>query len=79
MPSYLVQNRRKWEVGLKVGELEIIKVSTGERTTFEIDGSVVKDMVEPPLLDWCDKGQHYAMKAGGRYIADMLWYCEECK
>ena len=62
-----------------MGELEIIKVNTGERTTFKIDGSVIKDMAEPPLLDWCDKGQHYALKASGKYLNDMLWYCEACK
>jgi hypothetical protein len=79
MPSGLVQNRRKWKVGLKMGELEIIKANTGERTTFEIDGTILKDLVEPPALDWCDKGQHYALKANGRDINDMLWYCEACK
>jgi hypothetical protein len=62
-----------------MGELEIIKLDTGARTVFQTDGSVIKDAVVPPEIDWCDKGQHYATKAGGQYLDDMLWYCGACK
>lgn len=62
-----------------MGELEIIKLDTGARTVFQTDGSVIKDAVVVPEIDWCDKGQHYATKAGGRYLDDMLWYCGACK
>ena len=71
----------KWQMGTTnlMGEMEIIKLTTGERTIIEIDGTVIKDQIDPPVIDWCDKGQHYAQKSNGMYIDDMLWYCLDCK
>jgi len=71
----------KWKMGTAnlMGEMEIIKLNTGERTIIEIDGTVIKDQIDPPVIDWCDKGQHYAQKSNGKYIDDMLWYCLDCK
>ena len=71
----------RWQVEAiyLMGEMEIIKLDTGERTMIEIDGTVIKDQIDPPVIDWCDKGQHYAQKSNGKYIDDMLWYCLDCK
>jgi hypothetical protein len=66
-----------------VGELQIIKIATGERTTIDVDGSVIKDQVEPPKLEWCDKCQSWKPIEFGRYDGahglTMLWSCLECK
>ena len=62
-----------------MGELEIIKIATGERLTIQRDGSELRDDVPTPSIDWCDRGQHYASKLGGQYLDDMLWYCAACK
>lgn len=79
MSARLVQTRRKWEVGLKMADFEMINLKTGDRLTIAKDGSELRDEVTPPEIDWCDKGQHYALRANGRYVGDMLWYCEACK
>lgn len=62
-----------------MGEMEIIKLNTGERTIFQTDGSVIKDQIDPPALEWCDKGQHYSNKLNGKYIDDKLWICAACR
>jgi hypothetical protein len=66
-----------------MGELQLIKISTGDRTTIQIDGTVIKDQVDPPQLEWCDRCQAWKQKEFGRYDgADdltMLWSCMECK
>jgi hypothetical protein len=66
-----------------VGDLEIIKIATGERITMQVDGSVIKDQVEPPKLEWCDKCQSWKPIEFGRYDGaqglTMLWVCLECK
>jgi len=66
-----------------VGEMEIIKIATGERTKIKVDGSVLKDQVEPPKLEWCDKCEAWKPMEFGRYDGahglTMLWACRECK
>ena len=62
-----------------MGEFEIINLNTGKRLRVEKDGTELRDDVVPPAIEWCDKGQHYALKANGQYLNDMLWYCEACK
>jgi hypothetical protein len=66
-----------------MGDLEIIKIATGERTRFMVDGSVVKDEIEPPKIDWCDRCETFKRFDGGRYeYVDglaALWICELCK
>ena len=66
-----------------MGELQIIKIDTGERTTIQVDGSVIKDPVDPPKLEWCDKCQAWKPIEFGRYDGaqglTMLWVCMECK
>lgn len=62
-----------------MGEVEIIKIATGERLTIAMDGSELRDQVPAPSIEWCDRGQHYASKLGGQDIADTLWICAACQ
>jgi hypothetical protein len=66
-----------------MGEMQIIKLDTGERTIFQTDGSVIKDQVDPPKIEWCDRCQMFKELQYGRYDKVMgsneLWYCEACK
>ena len=62
-----------------MGEFEMIKISTGERLRIDKDGSELRDEVQPPAIEWCDKGQHYASKLGGTDVYDTLWICLACK
>jgi hypothetical protein len=40
--------------GIAVGEMEIIKLNTGQKTTYKIDGTVIKEQT-PISINWCDK------------------------
>jgi hypothetical protein len=66
-----------------MADMEMIKIATGERTRFMTDGSVVKDHVDPPKIEWCDRCETFKRFDGGRYDTVMgsqeLWYCELCK
>lgn len=66
-----------------MGDLEIIKIATGERTIIQMDGTVIKDQIEPPNLDWCDKCEKWKPKEFGRFDGSqgvaMIWVCMECK
>jgi hypothetical protein len=66
-----------------MGEFEMIRISTGERTVFAIDGTIIKDQIEPPKVEWCDRCECFKSAIGGRYDgADglaQLWTCGECK
>ena len=85
MQSDLVCLGIRWSMeGADVmGEMEIIKLDTGERTIIEIDGTVIKDQVIPPKIEWCDRCQMFKELQGGRFDKVMgsneLWYCEACK
>lgn len=64
------------------GDLEIIKIATGERLTIAMDGSELRDQVTPPAIEWCDKGEHYANKINGSMTgsgASELWICLDCQ
>jgi hypothetical protein len=85
MSGNLVQPQRGWQMeGARVmADMEMIKIATGERTRFMADGSVVKDQVDPPKIEWCDRCETFKRFDGGRYDTVMgspeLWYCELCK
>jgi hypothetical protein len=68
--------------GVMMGEMEIIKLSTGEKTTFQIDGTVIKEQ-QPINIDWCDKCERWKPLEFGRYDGSqgltMIWLCMECK
>ena len=85
MSGNLVCHRIRWKMeGAKLmADMEMIKIATGERTRFMRDGSVVKDQVDPPKIEWCDRCETFKRFDGGRYDFVMgspeLWYCIECK
>lgn len=60
------------------GDFEMINLQTGARLTIQMDGTELRDEVQPPAIEWCDKGEHYASKIDGRYVDDKLWICLEC-
>lgn len=66
-----------------MADMEMIKIATGERTIYKADGSVLKDQVDPPKIEWCDRCETFKRFDGGRYDFVMgspeLWYCELCK
>jgi hypothetical protein len=75
--------RRSMEGAAVMGEMEIIKLDTGERTIFQTDGSVIKDQIDPPKIEWCDRCQAFKPLEFGRFEGSqgltMLWFCMECK
>ena len=68
--------------GVIVGEMKMTKLSTGEQTTFKIDGTVIKEQ-NPISIDWCDKCERWKPLEFGRYDGSqgltMIWLCQECK
>jgi hypothetical protein len=62
-----------------MAEFEMINISTGERLRIERDGTELRDEVQPPAVEWCDKGQHFASKLGGKDQQDILWICLACQ
>ncbi len=65
--------------GLVMGDFEMIHLQTGERLRIERDGTELRDVVNPPAIEWCDRGQHFAAKLGGREEGGILWICLECQ
>ena len=65
--------------GVIMGEFEIINLESGKRYKVEKDGSELRDEVIPPAIEWCDKGQHFAPKLGGRDDYGILWICLACQ
>jgi hypothetical protein len=65
--------------GVVMGDFEMINLTTGARLRIDKDGSELRDEVIPPAIEWCDKGQHYAPKMGGRDDYNILWICLACK
>ena len=85
MQSNLVRLGIRWSMeaaGVAMGKMEIIKLNTGEKTTFAIDGTVIKEQ-NPIEIDWCDKCQTWQPFDYGRYDGsqgiDMILICMGCK
>jgi len=85
MQSNLVRFSRRWSMeaaGIAMGEMEIIKLNTGEKTIYAIDGTIIKEQ-SPIEINWCDKCDKWKPKDFGRYDGaqglDMIWICRECK
>ena len=63
------------------GDFEMIRIATGERTIIQMDGTELRDQVNPPSIEWCDKGEHFANRLHGGYTGEgpsMLWICLQC-
>ena len=85
MHATLVRAGIRWSMeatGVIVGEMEIIKLNTGQKTTYKIDGTVIKEQT-PISINWCDKCESWKPLEFGRYDGaqglTMLWICQECK
>lgn len=65
-----------------MAELEMININTGEKTTFQIDGTIIKEQSEVSI-NWCDRCEKWKPLEFGRYEGaqglTMLWICMECK
>ena len=76
-----IRRRNMEAAGLIMGEMQIIKPN-GEKITFAIDGTIVKEQ-ESGLIDWCDKCEKWKPLDFGRYDGaqglSMIWICLECK
>ncbi len=75
----LVLRRPVEATGVIMGDFEMINLTTGARLRIDKDGSELRDEVIPPAIEWCDKGQHYAPKMGGRDDYNILWICLACQ
>ena len=68
--------------GIAMGEMEIIKLNTGEKTIYCIDGTVIKEQ-NPIKINWCDRCEKWQPLEFGRYDGaqglTMIWLCVECK
>ena len=64
-----------------MGELFMQKPN-GETTTFQIDGTVIKEM-KSLEIDWCDACQKWQKLEGGAMSShlglQLIWLCEACK
>ena len=75
----LILRRPVEATGVVMGDFEMINLTTGARLRIDKDGSELRDEVIPPAIEWCDKGQHYAPKMGGRDDYNILWICLACQ
>ena len=85
MRSHLVRSFIRYAVeatGVIMGEMEMIKLSTGEKTVFKADGTVTHD-TNPISIEWCDRCEIFKPLAFGRYVTNLgehlIWECGDCK
>lgn len=68
--------------GVIMGDMEMIKLSTGDKTVFKADGTVVHE-INPISIEWCDRCEMWKPLEFGRYITHLgellIWECGECK
>ena len=84
MSGNLVQPQRGWQMegARMMADMEMIRIATGERTRFMADGSVIKDQVNPPRVEFCDACESMKSMQGGmsfNYFYDLIWICEDCR
>ena len=85
MWSDLVRTSQRWPVettGVIVGDMEMIRIATGEKTIFKADGIVVHEP-NPISIEWCDRCEMWKPLEPGRYISHLgellIWECGDCK
>ena len=64
------------------GDFEMIQIATGDRLVIKMDGTELRDQITPPILVWCDKGEHWSEKSNGSISgkgASELWFCFDCR
>ena len=68
--------------GVIMGDMEMIKLSTGEKTVFKADGTVIRE-TNPITIEWCDRCEMWKPLEFGRYVTNqgehLIWECMECK
>jgi hypothetical protein len=66
-----------------IGDFEMIRLDTGDRLTIKMDGSEIRDSIQPPAVEFCDKCHNTKNLVGGSYETwqgqKVLWFCEACK
>lgn len=76
------QRRPVETTGVIMGDMEMIKITTGEKTVFKADGTVIKE-ANPISIEWCDRCEIWKPLEFGRYITHLgellIWECGECK
>ena len=76
------QRRPVETTGVIMGDMEMIKIATGEKTVFKADGTVIKDP-NPVSIEWCDRCEIWKPLAFGRYVTleglHLIWECGDCK
>jgi hypothetical protein len=85
MRSDLVRASQRWPVettGVIMGDMEMIKIATGEKTVFKADGTVIREP-NPISIDWCDRCEKWKPLEFGRYVTvdelHLIWECMDCK
>ena len=78
-----ISQRRPVETtGVIMGDMEMIKIATGEKTVFKADGTVVHEP-NPISIEWCDRCEIWKPLAFGRYVTNLgehlIWECGDCK
>jgi hypothetical protein len=65
------------------GDFEMIRLDTGDRLIIKMDGSEIRDSIQPPAVEFCDKCHNRKNLLGGSYETwqgqKVLWFCEVCK
>jgi len=65
------------------GDFEIIRLDTGDRLRIDMDGTEIRDSVQVPTVEYCDKCQQQKNIINGDYAMwqgqKILWFCETCK
>jgi len=65
------------------GDFEMIRLDTGNRLRIDTDGTEIRDQVEAPTVEFCDKCQLQKNIIHGEYVTwhgqNILWFCETCK
>ena len=65
------------------GDFEMIRLDTGDRLIIKMDGSEIRDSIQPPAVEFCDKCHNTKNLVGGSYETwqgqKVLWFCEVCK
>jgi len=83
--SHLVRPFIRYAVettGVIMGDMEMIKIATGEKTVFKADGTVIREP-NPISIDWCDRCEKWKPLEFGRYVTvdglHLIWECMDCK
>jgi len=65
------------------GDFELIDINTGKRLVIQMDGTEIRDQVEAPKVEFCDKCQEQKSMVLGEFTRfageNILWLCEMCK